>query len=66
MSLRDFEGEGRLLIAYASKKLLPSERNYSVIVTEFLCIIWGMEKFGKYLYRVEFLFETDHKALSYM
>ena len=29
--LQEFEGEGRLPIAYASKKLLPRERNYSVI-----------------------------------
>ena len=64
--LQDFEGEGRLPIAYASKKLLPRERNYSVIEKECSGIIWGVEKFRKYLYGVEFLPETDHKPLSYM
>ena len=32
--LQEFEGEGRLPIAYASKKLLPRERNYFVIEKE--------------------------------
>ena len=64
--LQDFEGEGCLPIAYDSKKLLPRERNYSVIETECFGIIWGVEKFRKYPYGVEFLLETDHKPLSYM
>ena len=64
--LQEFEGEGRLPIAYASKKLLPREKNYSTIEKECLGIIWGIEKFRKYLYGVEFLLETDHKPLSYL
>ena len=64
--LQEFEGEGRLPIAYASKKLLPREKNYSVIEKGCLGIILGVEKFRKYLYGVEFLLKTDHKPLSYM
>ena len=41
--LQDFEGECRLPIAYASKKLLP--REWNVIEKECLGIIWGVEKF---------------------
>ena len=64
--LQDFEGDGRLPIAYASKKLLPREKNYSTIENECLGIIRGIEKFHKYLYGVEFLLEKDHKPLSYL
>ena len=64
--LQEFEGEGRLPIAYASKKLLPREKNHSTIEKECLGIIWGIEKFCKYLYGEEFLLETDHKPLSYL
>ena len=64
--LQEFEGEGQLPIAYASKKLLPREKNYSTIEKGCLGIIWGIEKFRKYLYGVDFLLETDHKPLSYL
>ena len=63
---QEFEGEGRLPIAYTSKKLLPREKNYSTIEKECLGIIWGIEKFRKYLYGEEFLLETDRKPLSYL
>ena len=64
--LQEFKGDRRLPIAYASKKLLPREKNYSAIEKECLAIIWCVETFRKYLYGVEFLLETDHKPLSYM
>ena len=64
--LQEFEGEGKLPIAYASKKLLPRERNYSVIEKECLAIIWAIEKFRKYLFVEEFILECDHKPLSFM
>ena len=64
--LQEFEGEGKLPIAYASKKLLPWERNYSVIEKECLAIIWAIEKFRKYPFGEEFILECDHKPLSFM
>ena len=42
--LQEFEGEGRFPIVYASKKLLPREKNYSLIENERLAIIWEIEK----------------------
>ena len=64
--LQEFEREGKLPIAYASKKLLPWERNYSVIEKECLAIIWAIEKFRKYLFGEEFILVCDHKPLSFM
>ena len=64
--LQEFEGEGKLPIAYASKKLLPRERNYSVIEKECLAIIWAIEKIRKYRFGEEFILEFDHKPLSFM
>ena len=64
--LQEFKGEGKLPNAYTSKKLLPWERNYSVIEKECLAIIWAIETFRKYLFGEEFILEFDHKPLSFM
>ena len=61
--LQEFEGEGKLPIAYASKKLLSQERNYSVIEKECLAIIWAIEKFRKYLFGEEFILECDQTPI---
>jgi len=53
-------------VAYASKKLLPRERNYSTIEREAFAIIWGIQKFQNYLMGTHFLLETDHHPLQYL
>ena len=63
--LQDSEGE-KLPVAYASKKLLDRERNYSVIEKECLGVIWGVSKFHRYLFGKEFILETDHQPLTYL
>jgi hypothetical protein len=54
------EGENKLPVAYARKKLKPSGKRYSTIEKECLAIVWGIQKFHRYLYGREFLLETDY------
>lgn len=53
-------------VAFASKKLLPREQNYSTIEREALAIIWGVQKFQNYLMGTQFYLETDHHPLQYL
>ncbi len=55
-----------LPVAYASRKLLPRERNYSVVEKECLAVGWGVEKFYRYMFGREFVLETDHQPLVYL
>ena len=38
------------MVAYASKKLRPREKNYSVIERECLGVVYAVKKFQSYLY----------------
>jgi hypothetical protein len=53
-------------VAYASKKLTEREKKYAVEEKEALALIWGVQKFNRYLYGKEFLMETDHMGLQYL
>ena len=57
----------RRVIAYASRSLSKSERNYPVHKLEFLALKWDItDKFHEYLYGAEFQVFTDNNPLTYV
>ena len=53
-------------VAFASRKLLPREKNYSVIQKECLAIMWSLQVFYVYLLGQRLTIETDHQPLSWL
>ena len=51
-------------VAYASRGLLPAEKNFSQIDREGLAVVFGVKKFHQFLYGRTFTLVTDHKPLT--
>lgn len=59
--------EGLRPVAYASRKLSPSEKGYPVHQLEFLALKWAVvDKFHDYLYGDRFTVRTDNNPLTYV
>ena len=57
--------QGGKPVAYASRSLTASEKNYGQIEKEMLAIQWGCTKFHDYIYGLESVtVETDHKPIE--
>ena len=52
------------LIAYSSRTLSKTEKNYAQVEKEALAIIFGIKKFHQYIYGRRFQLITDHKPLT--
>ena len=57
------EGEHWRPVAYASRSLSDTERNYAQIEKEALATTWACEKFATYILGRSFTIESDHKPL---
>lgn len=59
--------EGLRPVAFASRKLRNSERNYPVHQLEFLALKWAVvDKYHDYLYGAKFTVRTDNNPLTYV
>lgn len=55
-----------VVIAYGSRRMSKSERNYCVTRQELLAIVWFTEHFKHYLIGHKFLLRTDHGSLRWL
>lgn len=65
MLTQEIDGHERV-IAYASRSLSRSERNYSCVERECLSVLFGIDKFRGYVEASRFTVVTDHYSLLWL
>ena len=64
--LSQIQDDKEQVIAYASRSLTKSERNYCVTKKELLAIVTFVKYFRHYLYGKQFTIRTDHSSLRWL
>jgi len=65
--LSQLDGDNKeRVVAYASRKLLPRERNYPVIDRELLAICWCLQHWDQWVYGKQVQVFTDHRPLQWL
>ncbi|GBN20563.1 Retrovirus-related Pol polyprotein from transposon 17.6 [Araneus ventricosus] len=60
------EGPEEHVIEYASRLLIPAERNYSTTEREALAVVWALEKFRGYVESQKIIIASDHQPLKWL
>ena len=62
---QEYDGK-KFVIAYASRTLSSTERNYSATEREALAIVWATKHFRSYIEGMEIIIRTDCQALQWL
>ncbi|GBM38928.1 Retrovirus-related Pol polyprotein from transposon 17.6 [Araneus ventricosus] len=66
IALTQGEGPEEHVIEYASRLLIPEERNYSTTEREALTVVWAVEKFRGYVENQEIIIASHHQPLKWL
>ncbi|XP_047997557.1 uncharacterized protein LOC125235150 [Leguminivora glycinivorella] len=60
------EGQDEHPVEYASRLLIPAEKNYTTTEREALAVVWAIRKFRGYIEGLPVTIYTDHQALKWL